>query len=131
MHFSILDLIVLLLYIVLVLFSGWLTSRKKDKDSSSYFLAGREISWIALSFSIVATETSTLTFLNIPELSYSGNLTFLGLGLGFVLGRIIVAELFIPMYYKSGFISVYEWVGIRYGKISQKRLPFFLNSLES
>lgn len=124
MHFSILDLIVLFLYIVLVLFSGWLTSRKKDKDSSSYFLAGREISWIALSFSIVATETSTLTFLNIPGLSYSGNLTFLGLGLGFVLGRIIVAELFIPMYYKSGFISVYEWVGIRYGKLSQKTVTF-------
>ncbi|EKR63823.1 transporter, SSS family [Leptospira weilii str. 2006001853] len=124
MHFSVLDLIVLLLYIALVLFSGWLTSRKKDKDSSSYFLAGKEISWIALSFSIVATETSTLTFLNIPGLSYSGNLAFLGLGLGFVLGRIIVAELFIPMYYKSGFISVYEWVGIRYGKISQKTVTF-------
>ncbi|EMY77632.1 transporter, SSS family [Leptospira weilii serovar Ranarum str. ICFT] len=124
MHFSFLDWIVLLLYVVLVLFSGWFTSRKKDKDSSSYFLAGRELSWVPLSFSIVATETSTLTFLNVPGLSYSGNLTFLGLGLGFVLGRIIVAELFIPMYYKSGFISVYEWVGIRYGKVSQKTVTF-------
>ncbi|PJZ55983.1 sodium:solute symporter [Leptospira barantonii] len=124
MHFSFLDLIVLLLYVALVLFSGWFTSRKKDKDSSSYFLAGRELSWIPLSFSIVATETSTLTFLNIPGLSYSGNLTFLGLGLGFVLGRILVARLFIPMYYQSGFISVYEWVGIRYGKVSQKTVTF-------
>lgn len=124
MHFSILDLIVLLSYVVLVLFSGWFTSRKKDKDSSSYFLAGRELSWIPLSFSIVATETSTLTFLNIPGLSYSGNLTFLGLGLGFVLGRILVAQWFIPMYYQSGFISVYEWVGMRYGKISQKTVTF-------
>ncbi|XDD51808.1 sodium:solute symporter [Leptospira sp. WS92.C1] len=124
MHFSIADLLVLVLYIILVLFSGWFTSRKKDKDSSSYFLAGNELSWIPLSFSIVATETSTLTFLNIPGLSYSGNLTFLGLGLGFVLGRIIVAQLFIPMYYQSGFISVYEWVGIRYGKISQKTVTY-------
>nr|WP_244939895.1 sodium:solute symporter [Leptospira adleri] len=124
MHFGIADLIVLLSYVILVLFSGWFTSRKKDKDSSSYFLAGRELSWIPLSFSIVATETSTLTFLNIPGLSYSGNLTFLGLGLGFVLGRILVAQLFIPMYYQSGFISVYEWVGIKYGKISQKTVTY-------
>ncbi len=124
MHFSFLDLTVLLFYVGLVLFSGWFTSRKKDKDSASYFLAGKEISWIALSFSIVATETSTLTFLSIPGLSYSSNLTFLSLGLGFVLGRIIVAKLFIPMYYKSGFISVYEWVGNHYGKISQKTVTF-------
>ncbi|AOP33997.1 sodium:solute symporter [Leptospira tipperaryensis] len=124
MHFGIADLLVLLLYVILVLFSGWFTSRKKDKDSSSYFLAGRELSWIPLSFSIVATETSTLTFLNIPGLSYSGNLTFLGLGLGFVFGRILVAQLFIPMYYQSGFISVYEWVGIKYGKVSQKTVTY-------
>ncbi|MBM9501793.1 sodium:solute symporter [Leptospira sp. 201903071] len=124
MHFGIADLFVLLSYVILVLFSGWFTSRKKDKDSSNYFLAGRELSWIPLSFSIVATETSTLTFLNIPGLSYSGNLTFLGLGLGFVLGRILVAQLFIPMYYQSGFISVYEWVGMKYGKISQKTVTY-------
>ncbi|MDV6235009.1 sodium:solute symporter [Leptospira ellisii] len=124
MNFTLADLLVVFLYVVLVLFSGWFTSRKKDKDTSSYFLAGRELSWIPLSFSIVATETSTLTFLNIPGLGYSGNLTFLGLGLGFVLGRIIVAQLFIPMYYRSGFVSVYEWVGVNYGKTAQKTATF-------
>ncbi|TGK35163.1 sodium:solute symporter [Leptospira gomenensis] len=125
MNFTLADLLVVFLYVVLVLFSGWFTSKKKDKEaSSSYFLAGKELSWIPLSFSIVATETSTLTFLNIPGLGYSGNLTFLGLGLGFVLGRIIVAQLFIPMYYRSGFVSVYEWVGANYGQTAQKTTTF-------
>ena len=59
-----------------------------DAVSRDYFLGGRTAPWWALAFSIVATETSTLTIIGTPAISYAGNLTFLQLVFGYLIGRV-------------------------------------------
>jgi len=71
MHFAIsaVDTIILLAYLVgVVLFGVWLG--RKQKDVADYLLGGRSIQWWAVLLSIVATETSTVTFLSVPGMAF-------------------------------------------------------------
>ena len=71
-------------------------------------------------FSIVATETSVLTFISIPGIAYRGNWVFLQLAFGYILGRVLVSFLFLPKYFESGITSIYEVLGNRFGPDIQK-----------
>ncbi|HMV46047.1 MAG TPA: sodium:solute symporter [Leptospiraceae bacterium] len=118
MQFSNLDFLVLISYLAIVLLAG-LHSSKND-TSKSFFLADKELPWYFIMLSIVATETSSLTFLNIPGLSFKGDFSFLQVAFGYIIGRAFVANFILPLYYKGGYSSVYEWVGEKFGKETQK-----------
>jgi len=95
MHFSIIDTIIVVIYMITTAAVGaWIGRRQKN--TTDYFLAGRTIPWYAVTFSIVATETSVLTFISIPAISYDGNLTFIQICFGYIIGRILVALLLLP-----------------------------------
>ena len=64
--------------------------------------------WLTAMFSIVATETSVLTFVSVPGISYRGDWTFLQLAVGYLFGRILVSIFLIPIFFKYGIISIYE-----------------------
>ncbi|UCH11774.1 MAG: sodium:solute symporter [Fidelibacterota bacterium] len=105
---------------IIVLFLGgtvgygvW--SRRYSKTTTAYFLAERTLPWYAVMFSVVATETSVLTFVSVPSLAYSGNWFFLQLAFGYILGRIAVSLLLLPLYYGTGVTSIYQYVGQRFG----------------
>ncbi|PJZ65044.1 sodium:solute symporter [Leptospira wolffii] len=121
MHFGWPDALVVFFYFAIVLYSGY-KSGAKNSGTEEFYLAGRTLSWIPLSLSIVATETSALTFLSVPGIGYSGNFTFLQVVLGYILGRTIVAFFLLPITYHHNFLSVYEWVGKKYGRTSQKTM---------
>ena len=70
--------------------------------------------------SIVATETSVLTFISVPGLAYRGDWFFLQLGMGYIVGRILVSIFLIPQYFKSGVMSIYEVIGEKFGVMVQK-----------
>ena len=94
--------------------------RKRNKTIEDYFLGGRNIPWYVAMMSIVATETSVLTFISVPGLSYSGNWTFLQLSLGYIIGRLGVSVLLLPIYFKKGVISIYQIIGIRFNLSMQR-----------
>jgi SSS family solute:Na+ symporter len=71
-------------------------------------------------FSIVATETSVLTFVSVPGLAYRGDWFFLQIALGYILGRILVSIFLLPKYFESGIVSIYQVVGQRFGPGFQK-----------
>ena len=71
--------------------------------------------WWAICFTIVATETSTLTFIGIPAQAYAGNMTFLQLAVGYIIGRILVSVLFIPAYFRGDLFTSYELLQRRFG----------------
>ena len=81
-----------------------------------YFLGGRTAPWWALAFSIVATETSTLTIIGTPAISYSGNLTFLQLVFGYLLGRVLIVLLLLPGYFRGEFFTAYALIEKRFGE---------------
>ena len=103
------DLVIIASYLASILWIGF-WCRKRQKTTRHYFLAGRHLPWWAISGSIVATETSAITFVSIPGLAYSrgGNFTFLQLVLGYLVGRVVICLLFIPPYFRRSLLTVYE-----------------------
>jgi len=93
---------------------------KSNTNNSDYFLGGRNLPWIVAMFSIVATETSVLTFVSIPGVAYRGDWTFLQLALGYIIGRILVSVFLLPMYFANGVTSIYEIIGNKYGHTMQR-----------
>jgi Na+/proline symporter len=81
-----------------------------------YFLGGRTAPWWALAFSIVATETSTLTIIGTPAISYAGNLTFIQLVFGYLIGRVLIVLLLLPGYFRGEFFTAYELIEKRFGE---------------
>ena len=113
-NFSSLDMKVLFGYIGLIVLIGVIAGINQ-RDTKSYFLGSGQISWLMISFSVVATETSVLTFLSIPGVAYLTNFGFLQVAIGYIIGRIVVAWLFLPLYYKEGIQSTYEFIGNKWG----------------
>jgi SSS family solute:Na+ symporter len=91
-----------------------------NRTAADYFLGNRRVPWSVAMFSIVATETSVLTFISVPGLAYRDDWFFLQLALGYILGRILVSILLLPRYFESGISSIYEVVGQRFGPGMQK-----------
>ncbi len=114
MGFTTLDMTVLALYMLGVTCWGvWLG--RGQSGAKDYFLGGRDLPWWAVLFSVVATETSTLTFLSIPGLAYATNLNFLQITVGYLIGRIVVAFVLLPAYYRGELTTAYALLESRFG----------------
>jgi SSS family transporter len=114
-----LDLGVLLAYMAGVVFLGMWVGRA-TRTAADFMVGGRDLPWWVILFSIVATETSTVTFLSIPGFAYGRDMTWLQIVLGFVLGRIIVAFLLLPQYFKGNFFTAYEVLDRRFGGATKR-----------
>jgi len=113
-NFTALDFVVLVSYLIATTLLGiWLG--RNQKDSKDYFVAGNAIPWWAVLFSVVATETSALTFISIPGLAYTTNLGFLQIAAGYLLGRIVVAYTLLPRYYQGELVTAYALLETRFG----------------
>lgn len=123
-----LDLIIVLAYIAgTTLLGAWFSGRQKDLQT--YFVGGRNVGWFLVLVSIVATETSTVTFLSVPGLAFrpGGNLTFLQLALGYLVGRLLVAWVLLPQYFRGECYSAYELLRERFGvKVQRTASGLFL-----
>jgi SSS family transporter len=115
MTFSWIDFTILFVYLIGVTgFGVWIG--KRQTGTKDYFLGDRNLPWTAVAFSVVATETSTLTFISIPGLAYLTNLNFLQITLGYLLGRIIISVTLLPAYYRGDMYTAYELLGNRFGQ---------------
>ena len=94
-------------------FGSWFA--RFQKTTRDYFLTGRSVPWWAICFTVVATETSTLSFIGVPAGAYAGNMTFLQLPLGYICGRFLVSLLFIPAYFRGELYTSYELLQRRFG----------------
>jgi len=109
------DYIVIAVYLVGVALFG-IYAGGKQSSTTDYFLGGRDMPWWAVCFSVVATETSTLTVISVPAVAYGGAMTFLQLTIGYMLGRIVVALYFLPRYYEGNLSTAYAFLGNRFGR---------------
>ncbi|HET9424065.1 MAG TPA: sodium:solute symporter [Gemmatimonadaceae bacterium] len=117
--FTLLDAAVLLVYLVGTTALGmWLG--RHQKDARDYFVAGRAIPWWAILFSVVATETSALTFISIPGLAYIADLSFLQVALGYLVGRIVIGYTLLPRYYQGELVTAYSLLEQRFGTSTRR-----------
>jgi len=108
------DAVVLALYVAGVVAWGLWTGRAA-RGAADYMLGGRNVPWWAILLSIVATETSTVTFLSIPGFAWSRDFTWIQLGLGFLVGRLLVVAVLLPHYFAGDFFTAYDVLNRRFG----------------
>src|SRR3954468_20478358 len=118
-RFTALDAVVLVLYLAGTTALGLYVGRTQ-RDSNDYFIADHAIPWWAVMFSIVASETSALTFISTPGLSYGnapgfGNLGFLQVVAGYIVGRFVVAGVLLPRYFQGNLVTAYALLEQRFG----------------
>lgn len=109
-----LDWVVLVAYVAGITGLGtWLGRRQRD--ARDYFLADRSIPWWAVCFSVVATETSALTFISLPATAYGSGMWMLQLAAGYLLGRIAVSAFLLPGYFRGETLTAYALLERRFG----------------
>lgn len=110
-----LDIAVIFTYLMGVTAFG-LRFRKHQRTLKDYFLADKQVPWWAISLSIVAAETSTLTIISVPGLAYEKDFRFLQLVLGYLVGRVIVSFLLVPQYFRGELVTAYQLIDRRFGQ---------------
>lgn len=115
--FAVIDWIVVAAYFGAMLLIGWWASRGQH-DEGTFFLGGRKMPAWAVSLSVLATALSAATFIGAPEIGFGGNYTYLILNIGEVVSAFIVAYLFLPPIYHAGTITIYGYLGKRFGEES-------------
>ena len=108
------DWAVAALYFVLVVGLG-IRLGGRQHNTSDYFLGRRDLPWWAILISVVATETSALTVISIPGIGFRSDLTFLQLAIGYIAGRLLVAWLLLPGYFRGEIQTAYQVLGVRWG----------------
>ena len=126
-HLQPLDLTLIVLYLIGITLFGLRFREKKvaraaqaAKSLQSYFLANNTIPWWAIALSIVSAETSTLTIISIPGVAFAGDFGFLQIVLGYMIGRIVVAALFLPRYFEGRMLTAYQLIDQRFGSTLHK-----------
>lgn len=117
--FTAVDGVVLLAYLAGTTALGMYMGRRQ-RDAKDYFVADRAIPWWAVLFSVVASETSALTFISIPGLAYLGDLGFLQIVAGYIIGRVVVAYTLLPRYYEGELVTAYALLERRFGLATRR-----------
>src|SRR5213079_807382 len=122
MGFSTIDYLVLVAYLAGITVFG-VMFRRSQRTVKDYFLGDRNTSWVVISLSIVATETSTLTLIGVPAIAYAnyalpeqgGNYTYLQVVVGYIIARFVISFLFIPAYFRGEILTAYKLLENRFG----------------
>lgn len=111
-------LIVFIAYTLLILLVAHLTSRKTS--NSTFFTGNRKSPWFVVAYGMIGASLSGVTFMSVPGGVYSGQFTYFGIVLGYIIGYAVIAFLLLPLYYKLNLTSIYSYLEIKFGKSSEK-----------
>ena len=114
---------VILAYFVLLFGIGQLTSRRAD--NAAFFAADRRSPWPLVAFGMVGASISGVTFVSVPGMVTSSQMTYLQVCLGFIVGYIVVAVVLLPLYYRLQLTSIYTYLGQRLGQTAYSTGAWF------
>ena len=113
---GLLDWGVIAIYGLVLIGTGVVINRRKQKTTDDYFRGGGRIPAWAAAVSLVATSMSAASFIGVPEQGYRGDLTYLSTNIGMLLAAVIIAVLFIPAFYRARVQTIYGYLGRRMGE---------------
>lgn len=111
-------LTVFIAYTILLFCIAHISSRKSN--NKSFFTGNRKSPWFVVAYGMIGASLSGVTFMSVPGGVYSGQFTYSGIVLGYIIGYAVIAFLLLPLYYKLNLTSIYSYLGINFGKSSEK-----------
>ena len=115
-------------YFAVLILISWLTSRD-DSDNSSFFLGGRKSPWPLVAFGMVGASLSGVTFISVPGAVGAGGtnqaFSYMQVVFGYLLGYLFIATVLLPLYYRLGLTSIYEYLRERIGPKAYKVGAFY------
>ena len=111
-------LVVFIVYTLLLFFVAHLTSRKSSNNT--FFTGNRKSPWFVVAYGMIGASLSGVTFMSVPGGVYSGQFTYFGIVLGYIIGYAVIALILLPLYYKLNLTSIYSYLGMKFGKSSEK-----------
>ncbi len=116
-------LVVFIVYTLLLFFVAHLTSRKSSNNT--FFTGNRKSPWFVVAYGMIGASLSGVTFMSVPGGVYSGQFTYFGIVLGYIIGYAVIALVLLPLYYKLNLTSIYSYLGMKFGKSSEKTGALF------
>ncbi|MFQ9146656.1 MAG: sodium:solute symporter [Odoribacter splanchnicus] len=116
-------LFILLAYFGILILISYFTSRKSDNET--FFTANRTSPWYLVAFGMIGTSLSGVTFISIPGEVGNSNWTYLPVVMGNCIGYVVIALVLLPLFYKLNLVSIYSWLGIRFGEKARLTGSFF------
>ena len=107
-------LFIIAVYFGLLLFIAWLTGRKSSSNDA-FFTGNRQSPWYIVSIGMIGTSLSGVTFVSVPGMVRSIDMTYMQTVFGFFVGYIIIAHILLPLYYKLKLTSIYSYLKDRIG----------------
>jgi len=109
-------------YTILLFLVSWLTSRKAD--NKTYFTGNRKSPWFVVAYCMIGASLSGVTFMSVPGDVATTQFTYFGVVLGYILGYLTIVYILLPLYYKMNLVSIYEYLGKRFGIEAHKTGSF-------
>ncbi|MFI3316301.1 MAG: sodium:solute symporter [Rikenellaceae bacterium] len=105
-------------YIAILLFITWYSGRKAK--NADYFVANRANRWYTAAIAMVGAAMSGITFVSVPGSVAADGFSYMQMVLGFTVGQLIIAFVLIPVFYRLGIVSLYQYLEGRFGAVSHK-----------
>lgn len=119
--------VVIAIYFILLLIIAWITGQKSD--NANFFLASRNSKWYLVAFGMIGASISGVTFISIPgvvgKAGLNENFSYMQMVFGYLLGYLVIANVLLPVYYRLNLTSIYEYMDIRFGRVSYKVSAFY------
>ena len=108
-----LDMVVIVVYLALMAGTGFYFMRR-NKDADAYFKAGGRLPWWVVSLSIYATMFSSITFMSVPAMSFSGDMTYFVISFGIPIMALVTVRWYLPFFRRLNLTSAYEYLEVRF-----------------
>ena len=109
-------LIIILAYFAILFGISRLTSQKAD--NSTFYRANRRAPWYMVAFGMIGASISGVTFVSVPGMVLTSQMTYLQMCLGFIVGYLVIAFVLLPLYYRLNVTTIYTYLGQRLGQRS-------------
>jgi len=117
-------LVIIILYFGVLYLISHVVSRR-GTDNNAFFLGNRKSPWWVVAIAMIGTSISGVTFVSVPGWVRENDMTYMQMVFGFFFGYLIVAYVLLPLYYRLNLVSIYGYLGQRYGKNSMKTGSYF------
>ncbi len=116
-------LLIILIYFGILIVISYITG--KDDSNAVFFRANKKSPWYVVAFGMIGASLSGVTFISVPGWIQATQFSYLQIVFGYFLGYLVIAYILLPLYYKLNITSIYEYLLLRFGKVSHKTGAFF------